>query len=52
MSRTNDIASCSDMESLKQRERKLTEKGLLNKIENLQNERKRVVDKMKGLLIK
>ncbi len=52
MSRTNDVASCSDMESLKQRERKLTEKGLLNKIENLQNERKRVVDKMKGLIPK
>ena len=50
MSQINDAASCSDMESGKQRERKLTEKGLLNKIENLQNKRKRVVDKIKGLI--
>lgn len=49
MSQTNDAASCSDMESGK-RERKLTEKALVNKIEKLQNERKHAVDKIKGLI--
>lgn len=46
MSQTNDAVSGSDMEFVKQRERKLTEKGLLNKTEKLKNECKRVVDKM------
>ena len=52
MSQTNDAASsCSDMES-EQRERKLTEKGWMYKVEKLQKERKRVVDKIKGLIPK
>ncbi len=51
MSQTNGTASCSNMESEK-RERKLTEKALVNKIEKLQKERKRVVDQIKGLIPK
>ena len=51
MSQTNDAASCSEMESGK-REKKLTEKARVNKIERLQNERKRVVDKIKGSIPK
>lgn len=52
MSQTNGAASCSEMESGTRRERKLTEKALMNKIETLQNERKRVVDKIKSLIPK
>ena len=51
MSQTNDAAWRSDMEPDK-RERKLTEKALMNKIEKLQKERKCVVDKIKGLIPK
>ena len=49
MSQTNDTASCSDMESGK-RERKLTEKALVNKIEKLQKECKHAVDKIRSLI--
>lgn len=49
MSQTNDAVSCSDMESGKRWERKLTEKVLGNKIEN---KCKCVVDKIKGLIPK
>ena len=45
MSQTNGAATGTDMQSVKQREKKLTQKCLLNKIENLENERKRGVDK-------
>lgn len=49
MIQTNDAALCSDMEPGK-RERKPTEKALVNKIEKLQNERKHAVDKIKSLI--
>lgn len=52
MSQTNGAASCSGVGSVRQRERKLTEKGLINKVVNLQNERKGLVGKIKGLIKK
>lgn len=52
MTQTNDAALCTEGESGKRRERKLTENALVYKIEKLQNERKRAVDKIKGLIPK
>lgn len=45
MNQTKDTATGSDMESGK-RDRKPTEKALVNKIEKLQKERKHAVDKI------
>lgn len=47
-----DATVCSVEESGKKREIKLTQKALLNKIERLQQDRKRVVNEIKGLIPK
>lgn len=49
MSQINGAASCPKMDAGK-RERRLTEKALEYKVEHLQNERKRYVTKIKGLI--